>query len=168
MTTPSIPPLILQDEAGGTDWEKLYAVLQELVEQLKYPETASPAEVGEAIAAARRVENRTVIYYTRASKRLAVAKELAACLKTSLRLKTKALLTDNTYYRNLPPTKRKAQIELDLMEDQEALNKAVDLVSHWNLYLEAIQRVLESAKHTREDIGRKLKLIQIDRELGTI
>lgn len=150
------------------NWDALYEGLSKLNGMLECPQDNTTVGISNAIKSARQVESLATFYYTKFSRKLAEAKSAVASLKTLYKANLSSLLLDSDFCEGESRPTRKAYAEAKLIEDFERLERAEDHVMKVQLYIKALERVLAAAKHTREDIGRKLKLIDIDKEIKAL
>lgn len=150
------------------DWDKLYSGLEELMKQLDVKWGDKPSDLDSAMQRARIVENRATIYYTRVSRHLAKAKDEVRSAKHEYSITLKTLLFDKEFCPELSETGRKRNAELCLTDQAEKLCKCEDLFSNLSMYITSIDKVLSAAKHTREDLGRRVKLLDVRKEIQEI
>lgn len=148
------------------DWDALYAGLEVLASKLnvKWGDTLDDFDI--ALRASREVENRATIYFTRISKHLAKAKDNLRSAKFVLKLATKSLLIDQEFLKHKKESERKIYADVALLEESQNLEVYQDLVNNLTCYRDTLDKILSSAKHFREDIGRRIKLIDIKREIS--
>lgn len=147
------------------DWNSLYDRLDKLIKRLILP-NESLESFAQAIDSARKVEGALVQLYGRISRYLADAKQMLDQVKVTFKVKTKLLLADPEYLSNSTQTDRKMFAEAYLIDEQKSVDTWDDRVNRLKLFQDCVSKALSTAKHHREDIGKRLRVIEVQRELG--
>lgn len=87
-------------------------------------------------------------------------------VKVTFKVKTKLLLADPEYLSNSTQTDRKMFAEAYLIDEQKSVDTWDDRVNRLKLFQDCVSKALSTAKHHREDIGKRLRVIEVQRELG--
>jgi len=144
-------------------WDKRYDALEQLNKQLICPDDFS--QIDKAIKVARHVESTATYYHTKFSRLLAEAKSKLSTVKLIFTTKLSQLISNTEFYPEESERLRKTYAETKLIEEFSAVERAKDEVSSCQLFIKALERVLGNAKHTREDIGRKIKLTEVQNDI---
>lgn len=143
-------------------WSDLYAVLDTLVEKLRVRKGGDNLdEFHKSIQRAREVETSTVRIYTRMSMFLAQAKAELARVKAKLNAEFRSLISSP----EIENKKKDYVISRYLWEDQEQVEKVQQSVQQIQTYLECVDRILSTVKHSREDLGRRIRVLDVQREI---
>ncbi len=145
----------------------MYKKLGNLLEMLQFPSESDLESFKIAILTARRVDQQATLIYTTMSMHLANAKQDLVTAKVEFRVSYKALMADPEF-AYVKGSNKKQIFECMLVEEQRKLDFAQELVERIKAYLQCVDRVLANVKHTREDISRKLKVLDVQREIQEV
>lgn len=116
----------------------------------------------EAIQSARIVETKTVMAFARVSRHLAAARKEVSTAKFKYNTRLKRLLADDRFTYGKTLREQKLFAEASLVEEQRALDEATDNLNKITVYLSCIDKVLANAKHHREDISKRIKVLEVE------
>jgi len=152
------------DSPDKWDWEKLYDYLERLIKSLKMP-GQDTASFHAAIRSARIVETKAVILYAKASRYLASARKNVSDAKFEYSTKLKQLLSD-PHMNGLSQRRYREKCEASLVEEQHALDLAVDSLTRLTVFTDCVDRVLSNTRHHREDLSKRIKILEVEYGIG--
>lgn len=148
-------------------WEKLYQKLEEIVAPLRSSICDNLNSYQESIQAGINTEYQAVKLHNWTSSLLAVSKSEMNDLKVIHKLRLKSLLGDPDNGTHLKTTKERAlYIDACLVDEQKAVDDAQHRYDQLYSYLECVRRTLSQIRHYREDLGRKVRILCVQREIS--
>lgn len=158
----------LLSKVDKIDWSKKYSKLSQYSSQLKVPsEDDSLYAYDAAINKAIELERDVTRYYIKAGELSAETKRQLILARTDYKLKLKALLADEDF--ELPGrTRQERELFLSayLVDEQKEIDRCEDRHIKLDTFLQCVNKLLQNITHYRQDIGRKIKVLCVKREIG--
>lgn len=129
------------------NWAKLYSDLDKVAKTIKQPEDTLDS-FGDALISCRKAENCLTSVYIKMSSHLVLAKQVLK--ECDLKFKIRDKHGDD------------CDVEL------EAKSEAKQRVDSITIFIDCVNKLLSVVKHTREDIGRRIKLLDIQKDIKEI
>ena len=120
-----------------------------------------------AIVCGRKVETQATMIYNRMSRYLAEARSELIRAKRVYKVAYQALFADPEA-KEFSVKDRERYAKDHLTEEENKLDDSQNDVQQLTLYLGCVDRVIQTVKHYREDVGRRLKVIDIQHEIGEV
>lgn len=152
-------------EVDKWDWPKLYNALDRLIGHFKFPSDSTPdfEQFSDAVDRARSVETRSVLLFTRVSRYLPEAKLVLMKAQQDYRLSLKILLSDKEYFKGMNQKERQMYAEASLADEQQVIEVATDRLNRLTVYRDCVDKVLLNCRHSREDLSKRIKLLEIEK-----
>ena len=147
-------------------WSKLYKGLDRLIRQFSFPEDTNFDQFNKAVDRARSVETKSVLLFTRVSRHVPEAKAVLVQKQQEYRLELKVLLSDKTFFDGMSQKERQMYAEASLSDEQVAIDKAQDRLMRLTVYRDCVDKVLLNCRHSREDLSKRIKLLEIEKGIA--
>ena len=161
----------MQSDDSGTkcssfDWEALYLKLERLAQGLISPESSLDS-YHKAIESSGNVEAQAVLIHMRMGRFLSYYKEKLGISKAEFNFKLRDLLADDQVVDAKRTARERRLIAENILMDEELeIASFTDMVSKINAYRECVDRVITLAKNHRSDLSKRIKIINVQTEIG--
>lgn len=146
------------------NWEDWYRVLDDLRDSLILPKDTFTS-YGDSIDSALRVETKLTTIFTKVQRYVVDAKQSLDSAKRIYKLRLQALIYDREFQDGRTKKERELYAEAHMVEEQKEVDKWQDRVNRYLAFNECLLKVLSVCKHIREDINKKIKVLEISQQL---
>lgn len=153
-------------QSSKNTWEKAYRVLEETTKSLKFPTDQNLQNLDKAIVSARKAENTLTILLIKSNRKLLRLKREHANKKRELEIRKNGLLIEEDFGPGMTKAEKEFMAESnfpDLVDSVEDLSIEIKEVT---TYSNMVEHVMSTVRHLREDVSKKLKLIDIRKEIS--
>ena len=150
--------------ADQFDWERLYEALEETSGSLQPPnQSFSSASFLKSFASATSAETFTSRAWVKFSNYKRIVKDKVRRLKFELNV-DRLQVASQTEFVDYTRREIDEYIDQQCYEGFKRVQRAQDLLIDVSLYMDAITKVSGRIKHFREDLGRHIKLAEIEKD----